>query len=282
MFLRHFYDERLAQASYLLGCQHSGEAVVVDPSRRVDQYVQAAKRQGLRIAHVTETHIHADFVSGARELAHETGARLYLSGLGGDDWSYGYGAAAGATLLHDGSRIRVGRVELSVIPTPGHTPEHLAFLVTDTATAREPMGAFTGDFLFVGDVGRPDLLERAANQKGTMESSARRLFSSLQSVSVTPGFSPDLARTRRGLLVRKVTGCGTPVDTRVRETPNWAFLVDDEDQFVRQVLEGQPAPAPLLRDDEADQSRRAPVAQPEVRPGPPADPTGLRPRLPAG
>ncbi len=148
----------------------------------------------------------------------ETGARLYLSGLGGDDWSYGYGAEVGATLLHDGSRIRVGRVELSVIPTPGHTPEHLAYLVTDTVAAREPMGAFTGDFLFVGDVGRPDLLERAANQKGTMEASARRLFSSLQRFRVTAGFSPDLARTRRGLLVREIARCGTPVDTGVRET----------------------------------------------------------------
>ena len=280
MFLRHFYDERLAQASYLLGCQHTGEAVVVDPSRRVDQYVQAAKRQGLRIAHVTETHIHADFVSGARELAHETGARLYLSGLGGDDWSYGYGAEVGATLLHDGSRIRVGRVELSVIPTPGHTPEHLAYLVTDTVAAREPMGAFTGDFLFVGDVGRPDLLERAANQKGTMEASARRLFSSLQRFRSLPDFLQIWPGHGAGSSCGKSLGAVPQSTLGYEKLTNWAFLVDDEDRFVRQVLEGQPDP-PALRDDEADQSRGAFVGQPgPARPA--CRPTGWRPRLPAG
>src|SRR3712207_1604393 len=90
MIFKRFYDAKLAQASYLLGCPTTKQALVVDPNRRISQYVQAAGEDGLRVTHVTETHIHADFVSGARELAQRTGARLYLSGAGGPDWQYGY------------------------------------------------------------------------------------------------------------------------------------------------------------------------------------------------
>ncbi|MGH8937979.1 MAG: MBL fold metallo-hydrolase, partial [Actinomycetes bacterium] len=156
MLLKRFYDDKLAQASYLVGCQASGCALVVDPTREVDGYLQTAREEGLQITHVTETHIHADFVSGARELAHRTGARLHLSDSGGPEWRYAFAAEAGAEPLRDGSCFLVGAVQVSVLHTPGHTPEHLSFLITDTAAAAEPMGAFTGDFLFVGDVGRPD------------------------------------------------------------------------------------------------------------------------------
>src|SRR5919112_1405604 len=180
MFFRRFYDDQLAQASYLVGCQTAGEALVVDPNRHLEPYLRVAEAEGLRITHVTETHIHADFVSGARELAHRAGARLYLSNAGGSDWSYQYAAQSDATLIGDGSEFRVGAVQITVMHVPGHTPEHLTFLVTDTETASEPMGALTGDFIFVGDVGRPDLLERAANAGGTMEAGARQLFRSLQ------------------------------------------------------------------------------------------------------
>ena len=96
------YDERLAQASYLIGCKRPGEALVVDPNRDVERYMEPARREGLRVAHVTETHIHADFVSGARELARRAGARLYLSGMGGPDWQYRFAGEAGAELLQDG------------------------------------------------------------------------------------------------------------------------------------------------------------------------------------
>src|SRR5687767_2348657 len=102
MFFQRFYDEKLAQASYLIGCQRTGEAVVVDPNRDVEQYVAAAEAEGMRVTHVTETHIHADFVSGARELAARTGALPLLSDEGGDDWRYAWAADAGARLLHDG------------------------------------------------------------------------------------------------------------------------------------------------------------------------------------
>ena len=121
MLLKRFYDTPLAQASYLVGCQATGDALVIDPNRDVEQYVAAAAAEGLRIAHVTETHIHADFVSGSRELAARTGARLYLSAEGGTDWQYGFAKADGAELLRDGSRFSVGRVRVDVVHTPGHT-----------------------------------------------------------------------------------------------------------------------------------------------------------------
>lgn len=242
MIFRRFYDPKLAQASYLIGCPASGEALVVDPNRDLDCYFRAADDEGLRIAHVTETHIHADFISGTRELAHRAGARLYLSDAGGTDWKYQYVADARATLLLDGSCFRVGAVELRSLHVPGHTPEHLAFLVIDTETASEPMGALTGDFLFVGDVGRPDLLERAVLARGTMEQGARQLFQSLQRfrshsdyLQIWPGHGAGSA-------------CGKSLSAVPQSTLgyekrfNWAFGVTDEGEFIREVLAGQPDP----------------------------------------
>ena len=180
MFFKRFYDTKLAQASYLIGCQQTGEALVVDPNRDVEQYVTAADAEGLRVTHVTETHIHADFVSGARELAARTGARLLLSDEGDAEWKYAYAAGAKARLLKDGDSFMVGNVRIEALHTPGHTPEHLSFLVTDMPAAAGPWGILTGDFVFVGDVGRPDLLERAAGYVGTMEAAAHTLFHSLE------------------------------------------------------------------------------------------------------
>ena len=158
MFLKRFYDDGLAQASYLIGCAATGEAIVIDANRDIEQYLAASANEKLRITHVSETHIHADYVSGSRELAHATGAALYLSAEGGTDWQYAFAERDGATLVRDGDAIKVGNIHLEVMHTPGHTPEHIAFLVTDTAGADAPMGIATGDFVFVGDVGRPDLL----------------------------------------------------------------------------------------------------------------------------
>jgi hydroxyacylglutathione hydrolase len=177
MLFERFYDRKLAQASYLIGCGATGEALVVDPNRDVDQYVRAAESERLKITHVTETHIHADFVSGTRELATLTGAKMYLSDEGDEDWKYGF--ATDAVLLRDGDSFNVGNVRVEVLHTPGHTPEHLCFVVTDTAGADRAMGVFTGDCIFVGDVGRPDLLEKAAKVEGTMETSARQLYHSV-------------------------------------------------------------------------------------------------------
>src|SRR5687768_1837873 len=150
MFFQRFYDTGLAQASYMIGCQRTGEAVVVDPNRDVQPYLDAAAKEKLRITHVTETHIHADFVSGARELARRTGAQLLLSGEGGDDWQYAFAESDGATLLRDGDHVMVGNIRLDVMHTPGHTPEHVVFVVTDTPAGAGPWGVLTGDFVFVG------------------------------------------------------------------------------------------------------------------------------------
>lgn len=242
MFLRRLYDERLAQASYLLGCERSGEALVVDPDRDAEQYVEMARREGLRIAHVTETHIHADFVSGARELARRTGARLYLSGEGGAGWQYGYANQADAVVLRDGACFRVGAIEVAAVHTPGHTPEHLSFLVTDTVAVASPIGALTGDFLFVGDVGRPDLLEKAAHEKGTMVAGARQLFASIQRFRAFPDHLQIWPGHGAGSSCGKSLGAVPQSTLGYEKIANWAFRIEDEDEFVRTVLDGQPHP----------------------------------------
>ncbi len=242
MLLHRLYDTQLAQASYLIGCAAAGEAIVLDPTRDAEKYLAAATALGVRIRHVTETHIHADFVSGSRELAARAGARLYLSGEGGPDWRYDFAEAEGAALLYEGDEITVGNVRLRVVHTPGHTPEHLMFLVTDGAAATEPIGAVTGDFVFVGDVGRPDLLERAARHKGTMESAARTLFHSLQRFKSLPDWLQIWPGHGAG------SACGKGLSAVPHSTVgyerrfNWAFSVTDEDEFARLVLSGQPDP----------------------------------------
>lgn len=246
MLLRLLYDEKLAHASYLIGCQETGEAIVIDPSRDIGRYLDLARREGLTVAHVTETHIHADFVSGSRELAYRTGARLHLSGMGGPEWRYGFAEAAGAELLADGSAIRVGAILLSAIHTPGHTPEHLAFLVTDTKAGGEPMGALTGDFLFVGDVGRPDLLERAAKQRGTMAAGARQLYASLRRFEALPDFLQIWPAHGAGSSCGKSLGAVPQSTLGYERRTNWAFAVEDVDEFTRLVLDGQPDPPPYF------------------------------------
>jgi len=239
MFVKRFFEPSIAQASYLIGCQQTGEAIVIDANRDVEQYIDIAAQEELRIIQVTETHIHADFVSGSRELAHRTGASLCLSDEGDRDWKYQFDHA---WKLKHGDRITVGNIRIDVLHTPGHTPEHLTFLITDGAAADKPIAAVTGDFLFVGDVGRPDLLERAANIKGTMEAGARTLFKSLQS----------FARREDWLQIWPGHGAGSACGKGISAIPsstlgyekryNWAFNAKSEDDFVTTVLAGQPEP----------------------------------------
>jgi hydroxyacylglutathione hydrolase len=248
MLLRHIYDAKLAQASYLIGCQTTGEAVVVDPNRDVQQYVALAEREGLRVTHVTETHIHADFVSGVRELAAATGAQLLLSAEGGSDWQYAFARDAGARLVRDGDVFFVGNLRFEVMHTPGHTPEHISFLVTDTPATDRPIGVLTGDFVFVGDVGRPDLLEKAAKVAGTMETGARTLFRSLQRfrqladhLQIWPGHGAGSACGKAlGALPQSTLG--------YEKITNWGLQIEDEEEFVRAVLAGQPEPPKYFAD----------------------------------
>ncbi|MGH7656466.1 MAG: MBL fold metallo-hydrolase [Gemmatimonadaceae bacterium] len=242
MFFRRFYDEGLAQASYLIGCDRSGEAVVVDANRDIAQYLSAAAAERLRITKVAETHIHADFVSGSRELAKRTGATLLLSAEGGRDWQYAFATSDHATLLHDGDVFHADRVRFDVVHTPGHTPEHLAFLVTDLAASDRPVGLLSGDCVFVGDVGRPDLLERAAKIVGTMEDSARALFASLKRLRELPDFVQLWPGHGAGSACGKSLGALPQSTIGYERIANWGFAVTDEDAFVREVLAGQPEP----------------------------------------
>jgi hydroxyacylglutathione hydrolase len=242
MILKRFYEERIAQASFLLGCSASGEAIVIDPNRAVESYMEAARAEGLRITAVTETHIHADFVSGSRELARRTGATLYVSAEGGPDWQYAFAGEPGVKPLRDGDSIRAGNIRLDVVHTPGHTPEHLTFLLTDEPASAQPVGAFTGDFIFAGDVGRPDLLERAAGIAGTMEAGARQLFASLKSFSARPDRLLLWPGHGAGSACGKKLG-GMPVTTLGYEKlANWAFQAKEEKGFVATVLQDQPDP----------------------------------------
>jgi hydroxyacylglutathione hydrolase len=242
MILKRFYDDKLAQASYLVGCGATGEALVVDPNRDAEQYLRVAEAEGVRITHVTETHIHADFVSGSRELAARTGAKLHLSDEGGAEWRYAFAREDRAVLLKDGDTFAVGSVQVEVVHTPGHTPEHLSFLVTDAAAADLPLGILTGDFVFAGDVGRPDLLERAARVRGSMEESARTLFRSLRRFRDYPDYLQLWPGHGAG------SACGKGISSLPSSTVgyekrfNWALSLEDEEELVRAVLAGQPEP----------------------------------------
>ncbi len=241
MIVRRFFEPALAQASYLIGCAASGEAIVIDPHRDAEVYTRAAAADSLEITHVTESHIHADFLSGTRQLASLTGAKMLLSDEGDDQWKYAF--ADDGQRLRDGDRIAIGNVQLEVLHTPGHTPEHITFVVTDGAVANAPIAAATGDFIFVGDVGRPDLLERAANIQGTMKAGARTLFQSLKSFDRTH---------EEWLQIWPGHGAGSSCGKGISAVPhstlgyerrfNWAFKVASEDDFVDAVLAGQPDP----------------------------------------
>ncbi|MBL8143132.1 MAG: MBL fold metallo-hydrolase [Acidobacteria bacterium] len=181
MLIERFEDKGLAQYSYAVACEGQGVCAIVDPRRDVDVYLEFAAARGLAIAHVLETHIHADFASGARELAARTGAALRLSAY---DEGELYETAFPHIELRDGDAIAFGAVRMVARHTPGHTPEHVSFLVYDQARAADvPMVMLSGDFLFVGSLGRPDLLGDAATL-----ALAKRLYQSV--ATVLPGL-PD-------------------------------------------------------------------------------------------
>jgi len=240
VLLRRLYEDELAQASYLVGCQATGEAIVVDPNRDVDQYLAAAEEEGLDIVAATETHIHADYLSGVRELGHRTGARMLLPGEGGEGWEYGFVDEGRVGLLKEGDTFEVGRIRFRVYHTPGHTPEHISLAVTDGAAASEPMGVFTGDFIFVGDVGRPDLLEKAAGVAGAMDEGARQLFRSLSRFRELPDHLQIWPGHGAGSACGRALGAVPQSTLGYEKRVSWAFQYDDEDAFVEAVLAGQP------------------------------------------
>jgi len=239
MFFQHIYDKSLAQSSYLIGCQAKGEAIVIDAKRDMDTYLQVAKENNLTITHITETHIHADFLSGSRELAAVTGADLYLSDEGGADWQYEFPH----TGLKNGDQIKVGNLTLEILHTPGHTPESISFLLTDHPATAEPVMIFTGDFVFVGDIGRPDLLEKAAGLIGTQEKGAKEMYRSVQDFRKLPEFIQVWPGHGAGSACGKALGAVPSSTVGYEKIRNWAFQYEnDEEGFVEELLEGQPEP----------------------------------------
>lgn len=242
MIFRYFYDDTLAQASYLVGCAATGEALVVDPMRDIQPYLAMAEKEGLQITHVAETHIHADFVSGIRELAAATGATMYLSDMGDADWKYGFANDPQAVLVRDGDAFMVGNIRIEVLATPGHTLEHVAFVLTDTAAADKPMGVFTGDFLFVGDIGRPDLLEEAAGFVGTKEPGARTQYQTVQRFKQLPDYLQIWPAHGAGSACGKALGAIPSTTLGYEKLFNPAFQFNDEEAFVKWLLADQPEP----------------------------------------
>mgnify|MGYP002737445619 FL=1 len=239
MLLERIYDEDLAQAGYLIGCQAEGEALVVDARRDISQYLELAAAHDMAITAVAETHIHADYLSGTRELAAATGAQMYVSGEGGEDWQYEFDA----TRLYDGDEITLGNITVKAVHTPGHTPEHLSFLVTDGAFADEPGYMLTGDFVFSGDVGRPDLLDEAAGGVDTRFAGARQIFAALKEFVTLPDHVQVFPGHGSGSACGKALGAlpSTSVGYESRFAW-WAGYVadDDEEGFVSELLDGQP------------------------------------------
>lgn len=243
MLLERIYDEDLAQASYLIGCQASGEALVIDPRRDLSEVLSRAQAHGLRIMAVTETHIHADYLAGTRELAAATGATVYVSDEGGPDWTYGP-EFDGAVRMKDGHRIRIGNLTVEAMHTPGHTPEHMSLLVTDGPQAAEPGYLFSGDFVFVGDLGRPDLLDEAAGGVDTRFVGAQQMYASLRDRFLA---LPDYVQ------VHPAHGAGSACGKALGAIPSttvgyerafawWSHYLrnDDEQGFIDELLGGQP------------------------------------------
>src|SRR5690625_5685383 len=172
MLLEHIYDPDLAQGSYFIGCQANNSAIVVDPSRNISYYLARAEKEVMEIFTVTETHIQAEYLTGTLELANATGAQVYVSDEGGPDWIYGEGFDDAVRMKH-GHKITIGNITVEAVHTPGHTPEHMVFLVTVVAQASEPGFMLSGDVVVVGVLGRPDLLDEAAGGVDTDRKSTR-------------------------------------------------------------------------------------------------------------
>jgi glyoxylase-like metal-dependent hydrolase (beta-lactamase superfamily II)/rhodanese-related sulfurtransferase len=249
MYFKQFYLGCLAHASYLVGS--GGEAAVVDPQRDVEQYVEEAQRQGLTIKYVVETHLHADFVSGHCELAARTGAEIVIS------------RRAEATFPHrpvgEGDELDVGRVTLRFIETPGHTPEGVSVLVIDHDVSDEPQKVLTGDTLFIGDVGRPDL----AGARGyTSEAMAAMLYESLHGKllkldDAVEMFPAHGAGSMCGRNISKETSSTIGQQRRL----NYALAPRSKDEFVRMMTKDlPPAPAYFSRDAEINRAGAPPLA----------------------
>src|SRR2546428_9401942 len=250
MIFQQILNEESGCLSYLVGCGQAGRAVIVDPGRdRVHEYLRLARRRGLTITHVVETHTHADHISGNRDLATATGAPIFAH------------AAAGLALDHerlrDGDAIGVGNIRLTVAHTPGHTPDSICLLVTDLERGAEPWFVLTGDTLFVGSVGRPDLGGARAAEEA-YESLTRVLLVLDDSVEVYPAHGAGSACGRA-----MSSKAGSTIGFERRFNP--ALRVRDAEEFVRNLLAGLPPQPPNFKTIIERNRSVAPNTLPEPR-----------------
>ena len=233
MLFNQYYLDCLSHASYLIGDETSKRAVVVDPQRDVSEYIADAEAAGMRIELVIETHFHADFLSGHLELAEATGAKIVYSSVAKPEYDF--------MAVEDGERYSLGEVQLEFRHTPGHTPESMSIVVYERAGDTEPYGVMTGDTLFIGDVGRPDLLGSIGFTK---EELADKLYDSLHNKLMT---LPDATKVYPAHGAG--SACGKNLSTELWSTmgeqrkTNYALRASSKEKFVELVTEGQP-PAP--------------------------------------
>jgi len=267
MYFEQFYLGCLAHASYMLGSE--GEAIVVDPQRDVDIYLKAAEEHNLKIRHIFETHLHADFVSGHKELASRTGATIYI------------GANAAAAFPHvavrDGFELRAGKVLLKVLDTPGHTPESICLLITDEEKSPNPWAVLTGDTLFLGDVGRPDLsTTHTPAELGSLlyESLRRQLLALADDVLVYPAHGAG-SLCGRNMRAERSSTIGT------ERLTNYALQIKSKEEFVRQLTTNLPTrPEYFLQDAEINRQGAPTLSDlPEL---PPISPAQLKSMLDDG
>ncbi|NJK89725.1 MAG: MBL fold metallo-hydrolase, partial [Myxococcales bacterium] len=244
MIFQRFIDEGLSQMSYVVACPRTHKALVVDPTRDIDRYVTFARKRGLNIVYVAETHLHADFVSGARELAMNVDGALLASEEGGADWAYRISPSQAVRLLRHGDRADLGDLCIEAVHVPGHSPEHLAYSVLQSKKSPHPRLVMTGDFLFVGDVGRPDLLDAGDASRKTARDMSAQMYESLRErlgkfgdeVLVWPGHGAGSACGR--------ATSDLPCTTvgHERRASWWSTFIanNDLEGFVEQLSEAQP------------------------------------------
>lgn len=267
MYFEQFYLGCLAHASYMLASE--GEAVVVDPQRDVDIYLQAAEENQVAIRHIFETHLHADFVSGHQELASRTGARIYI------------GEQALAAFPHvpvrDGFELQVGKMRLTALETPGHTPESVCLVITDQEKSSAPWAVLTGDTLFLGDVGRPDLSRRytPVQLAGMLYDSLHgKVLQLADDVLVYPAHGAG-SLCGRNMRAERVSTIGT------ERLTNYALQIESREEFVQQLTSNLPA-RPAYFSQDAEINRTGAGALSDLSPLTPVEPLELKGMLAEG
>jgi len=224
MYIEQFYIPKIAHSSYLLGGEEN--CAIVDPSRDVDKYIAAAKNMGFKISHILETHLHADFISGHIDLAEKTGATIYAPASANCQFKH--------QALKEGYKFQIDNVSISVLETPGHTPEHIAYVVTDKSRGNEPAVLFCGDTMFVGDVGRPDLFP------GRAEELASKLFDSLKKFKSLPDFCEVLPAHGAGSLCGRAMGAKRRSTIGYEKRYNEALQIQSEKDFIASLTNEMP------------------------------------------